>query len=116
MMDVRRKEINEKYKQLHPDRVKETTRRANLKFTYGLSVEEYDAMLLAQDGKCAICGKEDSGSIKKGVLRRMYVDHDHITGIVRGLLCERCNLVLGNIHDDIEIARNIILYLEGRDV
>jgi hypothetical protein len=55
----------------------------------GLSVEEYDAMLKAQGGGCAICGNPPK-------TRRLDVDHDHKTGKVRGLLCHRCNRALPN--------------------
>lgn len=60
----------------------------SLKYNYGLSIEDYDTMLQAQDGKCASCGKLPDK-------RRLNVDHDHITGEIRGLLCTRCNLVAG---------------------
>ncbi len=59
----------------------------NLKRDYGLSVDRYNAMLEFQGGDCAICGKPMTG--------RKNVDHDHITGKVRGLLCSGCNLRLG---------------------
>ena len=59
------------------------TRRRQL----GLSVEDYDAMLAAQGGVCAICGNPPK-------TRRLDVDHDHKTGKVRGLLCHRCNRAL----------------------
>jgi hypothetical protein len=59
------------------------TRRKGL----GVTVEQYDAMLAAQGGGCAICGT-------KPKTRRLDVDHDHKTGRVRGLLCHRCNRAL----------------------
>ena len=60
----------------------------NLKRTFGLTVEEYDAMLDAQHGVCAICGKLPQK-------KRLAVDHNHTTGKVRGLLCPSCNRTLG---------------------
>jgi hypothetical protein len=53
----------------------------------GLTAEQYDAMNEARAGKCWICGGQDQ--------RRLAVDHDHITGRVRGLLCSPCNMQLG---------------------
>lgn len=57
--------------------------------TYGLTEEEYDAMLHAQGAACAMCGK----ACRTG--RQLAVDHDHLTGRVRGLLCMACNQALG---------------------
>jgi hypothetical protein len=62
----------------------EATRRVNLKFSFGMTVEEYDALLTAQGGVCGICKRPPKS-------RRLAVDHDHATGRVRGLLCAFCN-------------------------
>jgi len=59
------------------------TRRAQL----GLSIEDYDELITAQGGGCAICGNPPK-------TRRLDTDHDHRTGKVRGLLCHRCNRAL----------------------
>lgn len=60
--------------------------------TYGLTVEQYEALLAHQDGACAICC---------GTRRyRLNVDHDHATGLVRGLLCRRCNKLLRDARDN----------------
>ena len=58
-----------------------------------MSLEQYNQMALAQNGVCAICKKENSNGIK------LSVDHNHKTGKVRGLLCQRCNFVIGEISD-----------------
>jgi hypothetical protein len=58
-------------------------RRAFLKYKFGITVEQFNAMLAAQDGKCAIC--------RDHFKARPAVDHDHDTGVVRGLLCLECN-------------------------
>ena len=62
----------------------------HLKRKYGINKEEYDNLLLLQFNCCAICGKSSS-SYK----RKFAVDHDHLTGKVRGLLCVKCNRGLG---------------------
>lgn len=61
-------------------------RRARLKHRYGITEAQYDVMLAAQGGTCALCPAEIS---QDG--RRLAVDHDHETGVVRGVLCLRCN-------------------------
>jgi Recombination endonuclease VII len=65
---------------------------ANLKRLYGISAAEYDALLAKQGGVCAICRKHSK--------RRLCVDHCHLTGTVRGLLCDRCNVGLGYLKED----------------
>ena len=76
-----------------------------LKRTYGLSLEEYVALLDLQDGRCAICQAKPKS-------RRLSVDHDHDTGKVRGLLCTRCNhKLLGAAHDSAAMLRRAAAYL-----
>jgi Recombination endonuclease VII len=66
-------------------------RRAQLK-RYGITPAEYDALLAKQNGACAICRRRPKG--------RLCVDHCHVTGMVRGLLCKECNGALGYLKDD----------------
>lgn len=79
-----------------------------LKRNYGLSKDDYYQMLDNQDGKCAICKREDSGTVTSEYL---FVDHCHTTGKVRGLLCDKCNRGLGYFKDDIDIMKRAINYL-----
>jgi len=67
-------------------------RKQNLKYKFGLSVEEYDRISAAQDHRCAICRGVDNNY-------RLAVDHDHGTGQVRGLLCRGCNTGIGGLKD-----------------
>jgi hypothetical protein len=82
-----------------------------LKCEYGLSVEEYDAMVLAQNNRCRICEKPPTGKFK-----RLCVDHNHETGEVRGLLCHLCNAALGLLRDDPDALRRALAYLAGGGV
>jgi hypothetical protein len=72
---------------------------------YGLSREQYEALLLAQDGRCAICSSTRSAK------RRLAVDHDHETGAVRALLCVPCNAGLGGFGDRADLLEKAALYL-----
>lgn len=72
---------------------------------YGITHAEYLALLEAQGGVCAICGNGPSKT------RTLHVDHDHVTGTVRGLLCTRCNPMLGYAHDDVAVLQAAIAYL-----
>lgn len=77
---------------------------------YCMTIEEYDAKLESQDGRCAICREvPEEGD-------NLYVDHDHRTGVVRGLLCNMCNLGLGKYKDDPAILRRAAEYLEANRV
>lgn len=82
---------------------------------FGITQEQYDAMELAQNHKCAICGKEETSKDSRQVLReirRLAIDHDHNTGKIRGLLCRRCNTVLGQLEDDPSLFRAAADYLD----
>jgi hypothetical protein len=68
---------------------------------------DYDELFLEQNGRCKMCQMEQSRLNKK-----LSVDHDHVTGKIRGLLCQRCNAVLGLCHDDIRILTKAIIYLK----
>lgn len=82
-------------------------RKSSLKKLYGLSVEQYDTMLIAQNGVCAGCGSDKPF----GNCKHFCVDHDHKTGLVRGLLCHKCNRGLGLAKDDIIVLSEMIKYL-----
>jgi len=70
---------------------------------YNLTPEGYDALVAAQGGRCAICLDR----------AELVVDHDHDTGLVRGLLCPHCNTGLGRFRDCLDSLRRAIDYLRG---
>lgn len=74
---------------------------------YGITVDDYDAMLDRQNGRCAICRTDKVG----GNATRWHIDHDHTTGTVRGLLCMKCNLGLGYFGDDHRRLIDACIYL-----
>lgn len=82
-----------------------------LKFKFGITPEEYDSMLAAQDGRCAICMSEKSPT-PRGTYNTFAVDHDHETGRVRGLLCASCNLGLGKFSDSLYLVVRAASYLQ----
>ena len=96
-----------KYKDLTQEEKRVRNRKQQLSL-YGLTLDDYSAMLVEQSGVCAICGKEEAVS-SKGVLS---VDHDHKSGKVRGLLCDTCNRGLGHFFDNTELLTKAVLYLE----
>lgn len=94
--------MNKKYNRTETG--KAAARKGLLK-KYGLSAKEYADILQAQNGVCAVC----QGENKDG--RRLFVDHCHDTGKVRGLLCGKCNSGLGLFNDNTEVMLNAIDYL-----
>lgn len=70
-------------------------RKYNLLRNYGITEQDYERMLIDQDGVCKICGYPPHGHGKNPESKKLHVDHDHKTGEVRGLLCSRCNGALG---------------------
>lgn len=89
------------------DYAKERARK--LKKKYNLSQEQYNTLLKEQNGICAICpNKQATTGRNRGVL---IVDHNHLTGINRGLLCSRCNRTLGLFGDSIPLLISAINYL-----
>lgn len=87
----------------------------NLKKKFNMTHEEYEQMFYEQKGLCAVC-KNPETSTRAGVIKRLAVDHNHITGKIRKLLCVRCNATLGQVNDNIEILQNMIDYLKGSEI
>lgn len=82
--------------------------RANhLKRTYGITIEQYHDLLTKQEFCCAVCGKHESDEKKN-----LSVDHDHVTGEIRGLLCTMCNYRHVGRHRDSSLMRKIADYLD----
>ena len=92
----------------NPTHYYEMERRSKFKRQYGITVEDYDRMLEAQEGGCAVCGVKEPG----GRTKYFAVDHCHGTGRVRGLLCTKCNRGLGLFNDDTARLLAAANYLE----
>jgi hypothetical protein len=75
----------------------------HLKQNFGLTVQDFNRLSKLQNGCCAICGEQPK--------RKLHVDHCHTTGKIRGLLCQRCNMGLGNFCDSPELLVKAIAYL-----
>lgn len=99
------------YYREHRARFSVVRRNTELMSKFGISLNEYSQMYMAQNGKCAICESDYAGN-RNGSEKAFAVDHDHKTGKVRGLLCEACNTGIGKLKDDPEILRSAIRYLE----
>lgn len=91
-------------------RNRDARRAAKLKLRYGLTADEFQRLLVGQAGKCAICETSEPG----GRYSSFCVDHNHVTGEVRGLLCSSCNMGLGIFNDDLNLVVKVVCYLQGQ--
>jgi hypothetical protein len=80
-------------------------RDAQVQSDFGLSPEAYKSLREKHGNTCSLCGEEYTK-------KRLHVDHDHVTGVVRGLLCFRCNIGLGYLRDSPELLRAAADYVE----
>lgn len=105
---------NEEFRNKHKNKVKEyIEKNPDAKLNqhlrkYGLDKHSYFRIMESQNGKCAICGSEIGDSVGN----RLYVDHNHADGSVRGLLCSKCNFGIGQFQDDPTLLRKAAKYLE----
>ena len=96
----RRHEQQRKWHAKHPSKARDY----NLRRYYGLNLDRFNEMYMAQDGRCAACNEPMEG-------RKACVDHCHATGRVRGLLCGKCNSAAGFLDDDAVKAQGLADYL-----
>lgn len=84
-----------------------------LQYNFGISLSEYNNMLEEQGYRCAICDKQHLTDKHDGErVKGLSVDHDHVTGVVRGLLCNDCNRAMGQLKDSPALLRKAADYLE----
>lgn len=93
-------------------RADDEIRDLQLRRAYGIGLAEYATLHAKQQGLCAICGLPES-MIRFGEVQKLAVDHCHTTGLVRGLLCTRCNQGLGLFKDDAERLSEAVRYLQN---
>jgi hypothetical protein len=119
LLRERYKLYSKTYRERHPERFRAAKERYNntekgviskrkylLRKCYGLTIEEYDAMMEKQGHRCAACGSPETRGTN------WHVDHDHVTGKVREILCLSCNITLGQVNDSADHLRKLAAYLE----
>jgi hypothetical protein len=99
----------QRYKKLHRERRHTHTHKCK---NYGITPEQYASLLASQSGLCAIC-KQPETMIIKGKVCDLTIDHDHVTGLVRGLLCSQCNKGLGCFKDNPALLLESVNYLQA---
>jgi len=100
--------INKNYYNNHKKEIIKRHREYFLKSLYGLSITEFNNLLLTQNNRCAICKEPLDLQNPHSVV----IDHDHLTGKIRGILCNKCNLAIGLLRDNPEYTKRATEYLE----
>lgn len=96
----------------NPEKTARFKKISALKRQYGLSIEQFEAMLAAQGSVCKICGKPETlVNRRSGKVQSLAVDHDKHTKKVRGLLCSQCNQGIGYLYHDVKIFESAVIYL-----
>jgi hypothetical protein len=85
---------------------------SNLRQAFGITLQDYLDLKSKQGRRCAICGEHETMKHHRGVVNQLSVDHDHVTGVVRGLLCQQCNRALGLLKDSIDVLLKAAEYLK----
>lgn len=97
----------QRWRAANPEHNKKKNRRWELHTKYGITPEQFDDLLAAQNGECACCYTSEPG----GQWDTFCIDHDHTTGKIRGLLCHRCNLAIGMLGDSLEGVERAMEYM-----
>jgi Recombination endonuclease VII len=101
------------WNRLNPERARFVQRRASLK-KVGTTPAQYEQLWFEQGGKCANANCSFTAPLEVPYFRQgLQVDHCHRTGLIRGLLCPRCNTALGHADDDLNTLRGLIEYLDA---
>jgi len=98
-----------RWRRMNPESYRISARKSELKRRHGITLEEYDRMFQEQRGRCQICKNKGAGTSKYYPLD---IDHCHLTGKIRGLLCGLCNRGIGQLKDSPAILRAAVAYLE----
>ena len=99
------KKYQRDYKEQNREAYARYQKNSGLKKNYGITIDQYEQLLLDQDFTCVICEQ------KLDLGRNTCVDHDHSTGKVRGILCRQCNRTLGLLKDSESLLQNALDYL-----
>ena len=104
---------NKQYYQKHREKLIQKSRDNHLKNSYNLTRDQYALLVESQNNRCAICEQEESRFMKNGKIKPLSIDHDHVTGKLRQLLCNDCNAALGFAKDNPKLLRKMAKYLEN---
>ena len=104
------REYEKDYHMKNKEKAYLSSRKRSLRKLYGISLDEYNEMFIKQNGCCAICGRHQNE-----LNRKLFVDHNHNSGVIRSLLCHKCNIVLGLVNENIDVLEKMIIYIKSHD-
>lgn len=96
----------------NPEKAFEIYRSSFIRRRFGLTPQDYDRMMKEQNGLCAICKHPETATCK-GRAKLLAVDHHHVTGTIRGLLCAKCNTLVAHCRESLDVLDRAKLYLTG---
>jgi len=102
---------NQFYREYRSKKGFDYVRGSNLRSTFGITLQDYEGLKAAQQGRCAICGGHETVKHQRGLVNQLVVDHDHTTKKIRGLLCSNCNRAIGLLKEDVVVLHNAAKYL-----
>lgn len=105
-------ETASRYQKEYQAKNRDVKRNKSILKDYGITSEQYEEMLLAQNHLCAICGQKETAKTRIGGIRALAIDHCHKSGIIRKLLCRDCNVGIGNLKHNPNLLRKAALYCE----
>lgn len=100
----RANERSRQYRISNPITYKTSITNSTLKSKYGITLKEYNNLLMEQENKCKVCGEPP-------IKQRLHVDHNHETGEIRGLLCQACNVSIGKMKESPELLEKLAKYI-----
>jgi len=109
------RKVYDKQRYKHSQSNRDRLRNNQLKYDYGITLEQYNQMVIDQNNQCKICNKVENSKDYRGKTRQLAVDHCHTTNKVRGLLCGACNRALGLFKDDPEYLLKAYQYIKEQN-
>jgi Recombination endonuclease VII len=107
----KRRERTRQWRRKHPDKYRASYINSERKRRYGIDAETYQQMLEKQNHRCVICKREEKVRSNGKSVDNLPVDHDHISGKVRELLCHGCNKIIAFANDNPELLEAAAAYL-----
>lgn len=112
---MKRAEYDKKYREENKEEYALRQKKKRLKARYNLTFDDYLQMCSEQNNVCAICKKQETTKTSHGDIRPLAVDHCHTSNKVRGLLCNKCNIILGFCEDNPLVLLEAAEYLKRHE-
>lgn len=108
-------EAKMRHRKWYKEKYEDTAENARLLKLYGITLDQYNSMLEQQEHKCEICKSPETAVSRNGYTLRLAIDHNHLTGAIRSLLCFRCNRGIGYFEENPKLIKEILKYLKKHE-